>query len=56
MVRFYDSGEVKRAIQTFEEWLPKIVYGLAMLYAISGIISSFQAAMRGQEKLINLGE
>ena len=49
-------SELKSAIQTFEEWLPKIVYAVAMGYSILGISSSYQDMWKNQEKLLHLGE
>ena len=33
-------AEVKKYIANFEDWMPKIVYGIAMIYAITGIFGT----------------
>ena len=46
-------AEVKKNIATFEDWMPKIVYGIAMIYAITGIFSTLSAVNRIRD--VNIG-
>lgn len=48
--------ELKNDLQNFADWLPKIVYAFAMLYALSGIVSSYQTMFKEQEKLLHLDD
>lgn len=45
--------EVRKNVATFEDWMPKIVYGIAMIYAISGIFHTISQVNHIND--VNLG-
>lgn len=45
--------DLEHRLKVFEDWLPRIIYGVAMIYVASGVISSVQNQYKMLEKTID---